>query len=61
MLSFCLKIKHTSPYGANVIHQVAQVGFPEELPKNEQEVLIYTEFNDSARPEKTPFPAFPLL
>jgi hypothetical protein len=24
-----------------VIHQVARVGFPEELPKNEQAVLIH--------------------
>jgi hypothetical protein len=58
MLSFCLKIKHTSPYGANVIHQVAQAGFPEEPPKNEQAVLIHAEFSDSAGPEKAPFPYF---
>jgi hypothetical protein len=60
MLSFCLKIKHTSPYGANVIHQVAQAGFPEEPPKDEQAVLIHAEFSDSAGPEKAPFSVFPL-
>jgi hypothetical protein len=46
---------HTSPYGANVIHQVAQAGFPEEPPKNEQAMLIHAEFSDSAGPEKAPF------
>jgi len=50
-----------SPYGANVIHQVAQAGFPEEPPKNEQAVLIHAEFSDSAGPEKAPFSVFPLL
>ena len=44
-----------------VIHQVAQAGFPEEPPKNEQAVLIHAEFSDSTSPEKAPFPAFPLL
>jgi hypothetical protein len=44
-----------------VIHQVAQAGFPEEPPKNEQAVLIHAEFSDSAGPEKAPFPVFPLL
>jgi hypothetical protein len=38
-----------------VIHQVAQAGFPEELPKNEQAVLIHAEFSDSAGPEKAHF------
>jgi hypothetical protein len=59
MLSFIL-IKHTSPYGANVIHQVAQAGFPEKPPKDEQAVLIHAEFSDSAGPEKAPFSVFPL-
>jgi hypothetical protein len=44
-----------------VIHQVAQAGFPEEPPKDEQAVLIHAEFSDSAGPEKAPFPVFPLL
>jgi hypothetical protein len=44
-----------------VIHQVAQAGFPEEPPKDEQAVLIHAEFNDSAGPEKAPFSVFPLL
>jgi hypothetical protein len=44
-----------------VIHQVAQAGFPEEPPKNEQAVLIHAEFSDSAGPEKAPFLVFPLL
>jgi hypothetical protein len=44
-----------------VIHQVAQAGFPEEPPKNEQAMLIHAEFSDSAGPEKAPFPVFPLL
>jgi hypothetical protein len=44
-----------------VIHQVAQAGFPEEPPKNEQAVLIHAEFSDLAGPEKAPFPVFPLL
>jgi hypothetical protein len=38
-----------------VIHQVAQAGFPEEPPKNEQAMLIHAEFSDSAGPEKAPF------
>jgi hypothetical protein len=42
-------------YIANVIHQVAQAGFPEEPPKNEQAMLIHAEFSDSAGPEKAPF------
>jgi len=33
-----------------VIHQVAQAGFPEEPPKNEQAMLIHAEFSDSAGP-----------
>jgi hypothetical protein len=45
----------------SVIHQVAQAGFPEEPPKDEQAVLIHAEFSDSAGPEKAPFPVFPLL
>jgi hypothetical protein len=45
----------------SVIHQVAQAGFPEEPPKDEQAVLIHAEFNDSAGPEKAPFSVFPLL
>jgi hypothetical protein len=44
-----------------VIHQVAQAGFPEEPPKNEQAMLIHAEFSDSAGPEKAPFSVFPLL
>ena len=44
----------------SVIHQVAQAGFLEEPPKDEQAVLIHTEFSDSAGPEKAPFPVFPL-
>jgi hypothetical protein len=44
-----------------VIHQVAQAGFPEEPPKDEQAVLIHAEFSDSAGPEKAPFSVFPLL
>jgi hypothetical protein len=44
----------------DVIHQVAQAGFPEEPPKNEQAVLIHAEFSDSAGPEKAPFSVFPL-
>jgi hypothetical protein len=44
-----------------VIHQVAQAGFPEEPPKNEQAMLIHAEFSDSAGPEKAHFPVFPLL
>jgi hypothetical protein len=44
-----------------VIHQVAQAGFPEEPPKNEQAVLIHAEFSDLAGPEKAPFSVFPLL
>jgi hypothetical protein len=44
-----------------VIHQVAQAGFPEEPPKNEQAVLIHAEFSDAVGPEKAPFPVFPLL
>jgi hypothetical protein len=39
----------------SVIHQVAQAGFPEEPPKDEQAVLIHTEFSDSAGPEKAHF------
>jgi hypothetical protein len=44
-----------------VIHQVAQAGFPEEPPKNEQAMLIHAEFSDSTGPEKAPFSVFPLL
>jgi hypothetical protein len=33
----------------------AQAGFPEELPENEQAVLIHAEFSDSAGLEKAPF------
>jgi hypothetical protein len=44
-----------------VIHQVAQAGFPEEPPKDEQAMLIHAEFSDSAGPEKAPFSVFPLL
>jgi hypothetical protein len=43
-----------------VIHQVAQAGFPEKPPKDEQAVLIHAEFSDSAGPEKAPFSVFPL-
>jgi hypothetical protein len=46
---------------SHVIHQVAQAGFPEEPPKNEQAMLIHAEFSDSAGPEKAPFSVFPLL
>jgi hypothetical protein len=45
----------------DVIHQVAQAGFLEEPPKNEQAMLIHAEFSDSAGPEKAPFAVFPLL
>ena len=38
-----------------VIHQVAQAGFPEEPPKNEQEMLIYADFSDSAGLKRAPF------
>ena len=31
-----------------VIHQFAQARFPEEPPQNEQEMLIYADFSDSA-------------
>ena len=44
-----------------VIHQVAQAGFPEEPPKDEQAMLIHAEFSDSAGPKKAPFSVFPLL
>jgi hypothetical protein len=44
-----------------VIHQVAQAGFPEEPPKDEQALLIHTEFSYSAGPEKAHFSVFPLL
>jgi hypothetical protein len=45
----------------SVIHQVAQAGFPEEPPKDEQALLIHTEFSYSAGPEKAHFSVFPLL
>jgi hypothetical protein len=48
-------------YVGPVIHQVAQAGFPEEPPKDEQAVLIHAEFSDSAGPEKAHFSVFPLL
>jgi hypothetical protein len=48
-------------YLSVVIHQVAQAGFPEEPPKDEQAVLIHTEFSYSAGPEKAHFSVFPLL
>ena len=44
-----------------VIHQVAQAGFPEKPPKDEQALLIHTEFSYSAGPEKAHFSVFPLL
>jgi hypothetical protein len=54
----CIQFISNKP---SVIHQVAQAGFPEEPPKNEQAVLIHAEFSDSAGPEKAPFSVFPLL
>jgi hypothetical protein len=49
------------PHNPPVIHQVAQAGFPEEPPKDEQALLIHTEFSYSAGPEKALFSVFPLL
>jgi hypothetical protein len=73
--SQCLALRHNNHVGSKildwiyvtairleaVIHQVAQAGFPEEPPKNEQAMLIHAEFSDSAGPEKAPFSVFPLL
>jgi hypothetical protein len=55
------KVLQMSGIPSSVIHQVAQAGFPEEPPKDEQAVLIHAEFSDLAGPEKAPFPVFPLL
>ena len=60
-LIFYKNIKHTSPYGAYVIHQVSLVGFAYESPQTEQTDAQKSEFTDSTGLLDNLFSAFPSL